>query len=170
MRGVCNKNLTELSKENRIKSEFERIKIFFEEIDGNQRAIVEPLLQNSAFMKVTLEDLQDIINKDGAIDTYQNGANQYGTKQSATLQSYNSLIKNYAAVTRTLSQLLPPEKKASSLYDVFDWTPRKKTTEELKRERQQEEEHLQKIDKEIARAAEYQRQQREKEKAKERIS
>lgn len=100
-----------MEKDKRIKAELKRISGFFDKVPENQREIVKPLLQNSAFMKVTLEDLQEIINQEGVIDHYQNGANQYGTKQSATLQSYNSLVKNYASVTKTLSQLLPKEEE-----------------------------------------------------------
>ncbi len=106
--------MPEQTKEKRIAKELNRISKFFEEVDANQKAIVKPLLQNAAFMKVTLEDLQEIINAEGVTDQYQNGANQYGVKQSATLQSYNSLIKNYASVIKTLAQLLPPEKKQSA--------------------------------------------------------
>ena len=102
-------------KEERIKTELERISKHFENVNESQRAIVTPLLQNAAFMKVTLEDLQKIINEEGVTETYQNGANQRGIKQSATLQSYNSLIKNYASVIKTLSQLLPKESGTNRL-------------------------------------------------------
>ena len=102
-------------KEERIKTELERISKHFESVNESQRAIVTPLLQNAAFMKVTLEDLQRIINEEGVTETYQNGANQRGIKQSATLQSYNSLIKNYASVIKTLSQLLPKESGTNRL-------------------------------------------------------
>ena len=102
-------------KEERIKTEIERISKHFENVNESQRAIVTPLLQNAAFMKVTLEDLQRIINEEGVTETYQNGANQRGIKQSATLQSYNSLIKNYASVIKTLSQLLPKESGTNRL-------------------------------------------------------
>lgn len=96
-----------------------------------------PLLQNASFMKVTLEDLQEIINEEGVTDVYQNGANQHGKKQSATLQSYNSLIKNYANVIKTLSQLVPPAKK-ESLSPVL--APRQKTDAEIEAERKEREE------------------------------
>ena len=99
------------SKEKRIKQELTRISKFFEKADGNQRALVAPLLQNAAFMAITLEDLQETINAEGATDEYQNGANQRGIKQSATLQSYNALIKNYTTVIKALSAVLPPEEK-----------------------------------------------------------
>ena len=70
-------------------------------------------------MRATLEDLQEIINREGVVDEYKNGANQYGTKQSATLQSYNALVKNYTTVQRQLLQLLPPEEPGDALADFL---------------------------------------------------
>ncbi len=123
-----------MTKENRISAELNRISKFFDEVDANQRAIVTPLLQNAAFMKVTLEDLQESINKGGATDEYQNGANQHGIKQSAQLQAYNSLIKNYANVIKTLSGLLPREKKADAINVFQQWRSDDRTEEERKAE------------------------------------
>ena len=99
--------MQDIGKEERIEEELKRISVYFAGIKENERAVIEPLLQNSAFMKVTLDDLQSAINAEGVIDYYQNGANQFGLKQSASLQSYNSLVKNYAAVNKTLFSLLP---------------------------------------------------------------
>lgn len=122
--------MDDLKKEKRIQEELDRIKVYFVDLDENEKAVIDPMLQNSAFMKVTLEDLQVRIIAEGVIDTYQNGANQYGTKQSATLQSYNALIKNYAAVTKTLFNLLP-YKKAPTPAQLFS---KPKTSAELERE------------------------------------
>lgn len=109
------------SKEKRIEKELKRITEIFKEADGNQKAIAKPLIQNAAFMKVTLEDLQETINAEGVIDEYQNGANQRGIKQSATLQSYNSLIKNYTSVIKALSAIVPPEKKDDASSNWSGW-------------------------------------------------
>ena len=124
-----------MTKEERINDELTRISRRFEKADGNQRAIAAPLIQNAAFMKVTLEDLQEIINAEGVVDEYKNGANQYGMKQSATLQSYNALIKNYASVIKTLSQILPPEERQEA---------KRKTPEEIMAERAAENERFRK--------------------------
>ena len=152
--------LPEITKEKRIKNELDRISSFFEKVDANQRAIVAPLLQNAAFMSVTLEDLQDAINNEGVTEQYMNGKNQYGVKQSATLQSYNALIKNFTSVIKTLSGLLPPEEKVK-LPPI--WAPVQKTEEERQREREEEERALERRNREIAEAVEYQRRQREAE-------
>lgn len=95
------------SKRERIEKELARISVYFEQVDANQRAMAQPLLQNAAFMAITLQDLQEAINAEGVTDTYRNGATQYGTKCSASLQAYNTTVKNYAAVIKTLAQLLP---------------------------------------------------------------
>ena len=124
---------TDVSKNKRIEEELNRISIFFEELDENKKAIVSPLLQNAAFMKITLEDLQEKINEEGVVDIYQNGANQYGTKQSATLQSYNSLIKNYASVMKTLEVMLPFKKTAPSRLPEY-MMPDTRTREEIEAE------------------------------------
>jgi hypothetical protein len=96
-----------LSKDERISIELERLSQKFASLDENKKAVLAPMIQNAAFMRVTLEDLQEIINRDGVVETYRNGENQYGQKPSSTLQSYNQLIRNYAAVMKSLTGLVP---------------------------------------------------------------
>lgn len=96
-----------MKRDNRINAELERVSVFFDGVDENKRSIVSPLLQNYAFMTVTLFDLQQAINKCGYVETYQNGEHQSGIKQSAPLQAYNSMLRNYAQVTKQLTNLLP---------------------------------------------------------------
>lgn len=113
--------MDEKTKKKKINEELSRISVYFENVPLNKKEVVKPLLQNASFMKVTLEELQDLINRDGVIDEYQNGANQHGTKQSATLQSYNSLVKNYASVIKALWSLLPKEEEDKlTFFEAFN--------------------------------------------------
>lgn len=152
--------MPELSKEERIKAELDRITKFFEKADGNQRAIVTPLLQNASFMKVTLEDLQKVINTEGTTERYQNGQNQHGFKSSASLQAYNSLIKNYTSVIKSLSAILPQEEKQRTTTLLTSWEPKEKTPEEIEAERKEQEEHIKQINQSIQEAVERQRKER----------
>lgn len=102
-------------KETRIKEEYDRLLEIYRDLAENKMQIVRPLIQNAAFMKVTLEDLQVSINKNGCSEEYKNGENQYGKKAAADLQAYNSLIKNYNTVSDRLEKMLPPEKRKSKL-------------------------------------------------------
>ena len=154
--------MPKISKEKRISEEINRISVFFEELDQNKKAIITPLLQNASFMKVTMEDLQEIINKEGAVEAYQNGANQHGMKQSAAVQSYNAIVKNYASVVKTLYSLLPPERKAA-VQSYSSWQPREKTAEEIAEARRRDAERIARINAEIDAAAARQREQWRKE-------
>ena len=114
------RNKAEKSKDQRIIDEYARMKELFRAMPENELSFCDPLLQNAAFMKVTLEDLQKAINENGVTDEYQNGANQSGTKASADLQAYNSLAKVYNALMDKLSGKLPKQIKQSRLAALRD--------------------------------------------------
>ena len=96
------------------------MKKLFAAMPENELRFCDPLLQNAAFMCVTLQDLQLAINENGVTDNYQNGANQSGTKASADLQAYNSLAKVYTALMDKLSKKLPVQIKQSRLAALRD--------------------------------------------------
>ena len=157
--------MVKASKEKRVKAEYKRISAFFENLPENEKSFLGPMIQNASFMKITLEDLQEDINSEGTTDEYRNGANQYGQKASASLQAYNSVLKNFTTVMKTLFQTLPPEERpktdpVEALRSRFAVT--EKTEEELEERRKQDEERRKQIDEEIQRAIEYQKRQREK--------
>lgn len=110
-----------LTKDERVKAEMGKLKKTFEDLDLDSRKmqVAESLIKNAAFMAVTLEDLQEEINKNGVVSTYQNGENQWGTKQSPEAQTYISLINRYNSVMKQLIDLLPEEKHRDAK-DVFD--------------------------------------------------
>ena len=61
------------------KIEFQRKKLKrqFSQLDSKTKNIVSPLIDNAAFMTVTLEGLQKSITEEGIVIEYQNGANQW---------------------------------------------------------------------------------------------
>ncbi len=160
--------ITENSGDIRIKEEYERINCFFEDLKENEKNIIMPLIQNAAFMRVTLDDLQEIIANQGPVEQYMNGANQYGMKQSAALQSYNALVKNYAAIIKTLFGLLPPEKRATA--SLVEARTKVLSESEKHRKAEEAEEHQRRINQERDRAAEMQRKQRELEESRKNYS
>lgn len=68
---------------------------------------VSSLIKNAAFMTITLEDLQETINIDGAVTEYKNGENQFGTKKSPEIEIYNTMIKNHMGIMKQLTDLMP---------------------------------------------------------------
>lgn len=107
----------EKTKEQRIKDEKSKLNKVFKELDANKKEIVTPLIEKAAFMHVELEELQKIIEVKGCVDEYQNGANQWGKKKSAEVDVYNTMIKNYTAIIKTLTDMVPPAPKGKSKLD-----------------------------------------------------
>lgn len=104
----------ELTKDQKIKKEITRLRGVFRDLDKNKLKTVESLIKNAAFMAVSLEELQEIINEEGYVVEYQNGENQHGTKQSDAVKTHIAMTKNHAAIIKQLCDLVPPEKKKES--------------------------------------------------------
>lgn len=106
----------EKTKEEKIKSEKNRLKRIFKNLDENKKSLVTPLIEKAAFMSVELDELQAVIENEGWTSEYKNGANQYGTKKSPEAETYIALSKNYAAIIKQLTELVPQaERKKSRL-------------------------------------------------------
>jgi hypothetical protein len=99
--------LLKMAKDARIKKELNKLKRLFKDMDKDTKDKVMSLISNAAFMTVTLEDLQETINTEGAVAEYQNGENQWGTKKSPEVEIYNTMIKNQMGIIKQLTDLLP---------------------------------------------------------------
>lgn len=144
------RTITELERNKAIYAEYQRINKYFENLDENQKSLIDPLIRNAAFMRVALDDLQEIIAEQGPVEQYRNSETQYGTKQSAALQSYNALVKNYAAVIKNLFSLLPRMERLVTMI------PEPKTLEEIEEERHRDELRAARTNAEIRRASDWQ--------------
>ncbi|TDO77693.1 hypothetical protein DFR79_13225 [Halanaerobium saccharolyticum] len=111
MSNTAAKNNEFLEKDRRVKEEKERLRAILEDldIDSQRMDIAKSLIANAAFMAITLQDLQDEINANGVVSKYQNGENQWGTKQSPEASTYISLVNRHNAVMKQLLDLLPKE-------------------------------------------------------------
>ena len=121
MRGVAkgDTDMSEkLAKHKRINNETTKLNNLFKDIDDKKKKTTVSLIENAAFMIITLEDLQEEININGATEKYQNGENQFGIKKSAAVEVYNTMIKNHMQILKQLTELLP--KDTSDKSDGFD--------------------------------------------------
>ena len=105
-----------LDKNAKIKQEKNRLNKVFKNLDKNKLTTVQSLINNAAFMSVTLEDLQEDINENGISEEYKNGANQFGKKQSPEVEVYIAMTRNLTAIIKELATLAPQaERKDSKL-------------------------------------------------------
>lgn len=103
------KSNKEIEKIKLIKTEKEKFSSIIEVLDSNKQKIAANLIDNIAFVSVTLKDLRDHINAKGIKEEYKNGENQFGFKESVEVKNYNALLKNYLSCIKQLNDMLPPE-------------------------------------------------------------
>ncbi len=106
-------------KEERIRKEIRRLRRVFRDLDKNKSVVVKDLIHRAAFMSVSLEDLEDEINRYGYTEEYCNGENQFGTKQSEAVKIHLAMMKNLTAVVKQLTDLVPPAKRKESKLEAL---------------------------------------------------
>jgi hypothetical protein len=95
------------TRDSRTSYEVKRLNQIFANIDKEKKDLCKKLIENAAFMSVSLQDLQKVIKEDGWVEEYQNGANQKGKKTGSAAQLYIKLSNNYRQVIADLVKLLP---------------------------------------------------------------
>ncbi|RHB06510.1 hypothetical protein DW906_03065 [Coprobacillus sp. AM42-12AC] len=98
-----------MSHDERIEFQRKKLNRQFSSLDKKTKNIVTPLIQNAAFMIVTLEELQIKISQEGITIKYQNGANQWGKKKSPEAEMYNTMVKNLTSIIKQLTELVPKD-------------------------------------------------------------
>lgn len=108
-----------LSREERIELEKKRLDDIFSSIDADKKDVAQGLIDEAAFMRVTLQDLKEEINENGTIDIMPQG--EYSIRrQSPEVQTYNTMIQRYNTTYKELFNLLPKE-KSELVDDEFEY-------------------------------------------------
>ena len=94
-------------RKTKIKKEQKRLQDIFKNLDTSKKKTVEKLIEDAAFMAVTLEETRQIIARDGIVETYQNGANQTGVKKSSAVEVYDKMVNTFSRVVKQLTDLIP---------------------------------------------------------------
>ena len=100
-------------KAKKIKTELTRLKKVFKDLPEDKRRIVDGLIQEAAFMRATLEETREIIDREGVIELFEQGAQRFLREHPAT-KVYASLVNRYSAVIKQLIDLLPDNKGADN--------------------------------------------------------
>lgn len=100
-----------IEKNKKIRKETQRLKKLFKDLPDNKHKMAEKLIENASFMSITLDELKEDIKIYGVKETYVNGKDQYGFKESIESKTYNTMIKNYMNIIKQLNDMLPEQKK-----------------------------------------------------------
>jgi hypothetical protein len=102
-----------LTKDEQITEELKRLEKIFAGIDSHKKQVNKKLIANAAFMAVTLQELQERINLDGAVMNYVNGNGIESLQEHPAQKSYNTMINRYTAIMKQLTDLLDTKDQKS---------------------------------------------------------
>src|SRR5699024_1480035 len=99
----------EAMRTERVDKEKNRLEDIFNVLEPEEMDVAQGLMDEVAFMRVTLQDLKEEKNENRTVDIMPQV--EYAIKrQSPEVQTYNTMIQRYNATYKELFNLLPKEK------------------------------------------------------------
>lgn len=112
--------LSEIEKEKIIKDEKDKLNKIIKNLGKDEKIYAERLIEQAAFMYATLTELQMIMNREGSIELFEQGAQKL-LREHPAAKTYNKMIKNYTSTVKQISEVSPLEKKEKDkLMDFVD--------------------------------------------------
>ncbi len=114
------KEKADKARKRRIKREEKRLAEQFKEIENRKKELVAGLIERASFMRIQCEDLEVFLNENGWTEQFCQGNQEPYSRARPEGQSYQTLNKNYQAVTKQLTELLPKEEPKQQKTDGFE--------------------------------------------------
>jgi len=121
-----NKVTEDISKEQNIQEKVDKFKkeltdVFMSNLtDKTRRLLVKELIEQYAWVSVSMKELSEKINGRDYIEKYQNSETQWGVRKSAYVETYNELAKTLVKVNKELVSTLPKGSMATDMLDTFN--------------------------------------------------
>ncbi len=99
----------------KFKKEFDTLTKIFKQIPPDKIKVASGLIENAAFTRYVLSELQETIFKEGSI-AYDASGN---IKESPAVKSYSTLINRYSTIVKELLNLLPKQEQPAAKEDAL---------------------------------------------------
>lgn len=97
--------MTDLDQEKRIKREISKFKQFIKDLEEEEKNMAMNMIDELAFMKVTLQDLKEEVNSSGVVTEMSQG--KYSIqRENPALKSYNTMIQRYNSTLKQLNDYI----------------------------------------------------------------
>lgn len=110
----------EQPKDKRIRKEELRLLRIYKDIDKDNKAIIDGLINRAAYMRITLEDWEEDIDENGYIEMFtQSEKTEPYERERPVIRLYNTMNKNYQSIIKQLSDLVPKPDLKEEVDDGF---------------------------------------------------
>lgn len=100
----------DLTKNERIKKEEDRLRKIYKNLQGDKKAVADGLIRRAAFMRISLEDMERDLDENGFYELFSQSENQEPyERERPVARQYQQMNKNYQSIIRQLTDLLPKE-------------------------------------------------------------
>lgn len=96
-----------LTKEELIKAEENRLTAVYKDMESKQNKVVSGLIRRAAFMRISLNEMEDDINQNGYTESFSQGNQEPYQRKRPVCELYNTMNTNYQKIIKQLSDLLP---------------------------------------------------------------
>lgn len=96
-----------MDKDKAIQNEINKLNNIFSDLPDDKKQLSEGLIQNAAFMHITLLELQKDVLSQGAMIRVQSGNGFDTIKDNPAQKAYTTMISRYSAVIDQLNKMLP---------------------------------------------------------------
>ncbi|MFA7256803.1 MAG: hypothetical protein WC047_04445 [Kiritimatiellales bacterium] len=98
----------EHTKEERISRELKRLNKIYNDLDKNEKSVIEGLIRRAAYMRITLEDYEKDLDEGGYVEQFcQSEKMDPYDRERPVARLYNSMNKNYQSIMKQLADALP---------------------------------------------------------------
>jgi len=97
------------AKNKAIKKEERRLSAIYKNIEEKRKKTIEGLIQRAAFMRITLDELEEDINIYGVTEWFSQGDQEPYLRERPTARIYNAMNTSYQKIIKQLTDLLPKD-------------------------------------------------------------
>ena len=109
-----------LDKEKKIKQEINRIKKLYKDFDKDKIKVLDGLINDAAFMKISLEEIRSDLVNNGLTELFTQGSQEFN-RERPEVKIYTTLIQRYSNVMKQLIDLLPQEEKKEQKDELLEF-------------------------------------------------
>ena len=113
----------ELTKAERIAKERRRLTGLFRAVEERKKKTVLGLIERAAFLRVTLDELEENLREGGTTEQFSQGNQEPYTRERPESRIYATLNANYQKIIKQLTDLLPKDepgpKQEGDAFDAF---------------------------------------------------
>lgn len=105
----------EISKRAKAEAKKLRSLLFSYDVDENQIKLLTPLIENTAWMKVKLDDAMESIKESQIVVAYDNGGGQKGIRENPLFKGYEALFKSYMTALSKVLEYVPKQEAVKQI-------------------------------------------------------